>query len=285
LAIRFRSPSICGCTNVTANSGERTGSSGYRPQSCFHSWVRSASSPPKTPEDGGASVRHVSRLTEPADHLYADSRDVRRSAAGCRRRCGHRPTCPPRPKRIIGPGSALAHQATTRIFRSIGPFAVTTFTCKMHCGGASDLRWTGRPAAISASPSISDCTPAIRSAAARAPSPCSRPARYALLDRLRRDKRDHSHQRGVETRVGSALSLGPRSPDWLKMKNPAFAAVKREAEEDWGRRLVASARSPAFQTSDGKSHDRHIERDHFSCAGTPVRLGSFPHRASFVSNR
>ena len=26
-----------------------------------------------------------------------------------------------------------------------------------------------------------------------------------------------------------------RSPDWLKMKNPAFAAVKREAEEDWGR--------------------------------------------------
>jgi hypothetical protein len=25
-----------------------------------------------------------------------------------------------------------------------------------------------------------------------------------------------------------------RSPDWLKMKNPACAAVKREAEEDWG---------------------------------------------------
>ena len=24
-----------------------------------------------------------------------------------------------------------------------------------------------------------------------------------------------------------------RSPDWLKMKNPACAAVKREAEEDW----------------------------------------------------
>jgi bifunctional non-homologous end joining protein LigD len=33
---------------------------------------------------------------------------------------------------------------------------------------------------------------------------------------------------------GLALSLG-RSPDWLKMKNPACAAVKREAEEDWGR--------------------------------------------------
>jgi len=25
-----------------------------------------------------------------------------------------------------------------------------------------------------------------------------------------------------------------RSPDWLKMKNPS-SAVKREAEEDWGR--------------------------------------------------
>jgi hypothetical protein len=26
-----------------------------------------------------------------------------------------------------------------------------------------------------------------------------------------------------------------RSSDWLKSKNPACAAVKREAEEDWGR--------------------------------------------------
>jgi bifunctional non-homologous end joining protein LigD len=26
-----------------------------------------------------------------------------------------------------------------------------------------------------------------------------------------------------------------RSPHWLKMKNPAAPAVKREAEEDWGR--------------------------------------------------
>jgi len=25
------------------------------------------------------------------------------------------------------------------------------------------------------------------------------------------------------------------SPDWLKVKNPAAPAVKREAEEDWGR--------------------------------------------------
>jgi len=26
-----------------------------------------------------------------------------------------------------------------------------------------------------------------------------------------------------------------RSPDWLKMKNADTPAVKREAEEDWGR--------------------------------------------------
>ena len=26
-----------------------------------------------------------------------------------------------------------------------------------------------------------------------------------------------------------------RSPDWLEMKNPACEAVRREAEEDWGR--------------------------------------------------
>ena len=26
-----------------------------------------------------------------------------------------------------------------------------------------------------------------------------------------------------------------RSPDWLKSKNPNAPAVKREAEEDWGR--------------------------------------------------
>jgi hypothetical protein len=31
------------------------------------------------------------------------------------------------------------------------------------------------------------------------------------------------------------LSRSGRSSDWLKMKNPACEAVKREAEEDWGR--------------------------------------------------
>jgi bifunctional non-homologous end joining protein LigD len=39
----------------------------------------------------------------------------------------------------------------------------------------------------------------------------------------------------VSKRKGSPYRSG-RSPDWLKMKNPAAPAVKREAEEDWGRR-------------------------------------------------
>jgi bifunctional non-homologous end joining protein LigD len=39
----------------------------------------------------------------------------------------------------------------------------------------------------------------------------------------------------VSKRLGSHYVSG-RSPDWLKMKNPAAPAVKREAEEDWGRK-------------------------------------------------
>jgi ATP-dependent DNA ligase len=38
----------------------------------------------------------------------------------------------------------------------------------------------------------------------------------------------------VSKRKDSAYRSG-RSPDWLKMKNPTAPAVKREAEEDWGR--------------------------------------------------
>jgi len=37
----------------------------------------------------------------------------------------------------------------------------------------------------------------------------------------------------VSKRKDSTYRSG-RSPDWLKMKNPAAPAVKREAEEDWG---------------------------------------------------
>ena len=37
----------------------------------------------------------------------------------------------------------------------------------------------------------------------------------------------------VSKRKGSPYRSG-RSPDWLKMKNPACEAVRWEAEEDWG---------------------------------------------------
>ena len=37
----------------------------------------------------------------------------------------------------------------------------------------------------------------------------------------------------VSKRLGSPYRSG-RSPGYLKMKNPAAPAVKREAEEDWG---------------------------------------------------
>ena len=39
----------------------------------------------------------------------------------------------------------------------------------------------------------------------------------------------------VSKRKASRYRSG-RSPDWLKSKNPACEAVRREAEEDWGRR-------------------------------------------------
>jgi ATP-dependent DNA ligase len=48
----------------------------------------------------------------------------------------------------------------------------------------------------------------------------------------------HACQMGLEgivsNRKDSPYRSG-RSPDCLKMKNPACEAVRREAEEDWGR--------------------------------------------------
>jgi hypothetical protein len=40
---------------------------------------------------------------------------------------------------------------------------------------------------------------------------------------------------GVVSKRKDSLYRSGRSPDWLKMKNPACEAVKREAEEDWGK--------------------------------------------------
>jgi bifunctional non-homologous end joining protein LigD len=39
----------------------------------------------------------------------------------------------------------------------------------------------------------------------------------------------------VSKRLGSSYRSG-RAPHWIKVKNPAAPAVKREAEEDWGGR-------------------------------------------------
>jgi bifunctional non-homologous end joining protein LigD len=40
---------------------------------------------------------------------------------------------------------------------------------------------------------------------------------------------------GIVSKRKDSAYRSERSPDWLKMKNPAAPAVKREAEEDWGR--------------------------------------------------
>jgi ATP-dependent DNA ligase len=48
----------------------------------------------------------------------------------------------------------------------------------------------------------------------------------------------HACKMGLEGIVSKLKDLSHRagrSPDWLKMKNPACEAVKREAEENWGK--------------------------------------------------
>jgi ATP-dependent DNA ligase len=59
-------------------------------------------------------------------------------------------------------------------------------------------------------------------------------------NRTRRDgdRASHACKLGpegiVSKRLGSPYRSG-RSRHWIKSKNPAAPAVKREAEEDWGR--------------------------------------------------
>ena len=55
----------------------------------------------------------------------------------------------------------------------------------------------------------------------------------------------------VSKRVGSPYRSG-RVNDWVKVKNPAAPAVKREAEEDWGsKRKGASTALRILQRADG----------------------------------
>jgi ATP-dependent DNA ligase len=59
-----------------------------------------------------------------------------------------------------------------------------------------------------------------------------------LLKRTRLWEEDHACKLGLEgivsKRQDSRYCSG-RSPHWIKSENPACAAVKREAEEDWRR--------------------------------------------------
>src|SRR5712672_999909 len=41
---------------------------------------------------------------------------------------------------------------------------------------------------------------------------------------------------GIVSKRKDSMYRSGRSPDWLKFKNPAAPAVKREADEDWGRK-------------------------------------------------
>ena len=61
----------------------------------------------------------------------------------------------------------------------------------------------------------------------------------------------------VSKRLGSAYRSG-RVDHWLKIKNPAAPAVKREAEEDWGDRRG---------TRGGSRHRRHPLRHDLTEAG------------------
>ena len=40
---------------------------------------------------------------------------------------------------------------------------------------------------------------------------------------------------GIVSKRKDSMYCSGRSPDWLKMKSRAAPAVKREAEEDWGK--------------------------------------------------
>ena len=45
----------------------------------------------------------------------------------------------------------------------------------------------------------------------------------------------HAGMEGIVSKRKASPYRSGRSPDWLKSKNPACEAVRREAEEDWGR--------------------------------------------------
>src|ERR1700719_21565 len=83
---------------------------------------------------------------------------------------------------------------------------------------------------------------AIRSSCARQHSPAfSRERRWACGWHLEADGPDVFHHacklglEGIVSKRKDSRYKSGRSPDWIKSKNPNAPAVRREAEEDWGR--------------------------------------------------
>ena len=61
------------------------------------------------------------------------------------------------------------------------------------------------------------------------------PNSVVKAERLEDRERDRRRVQVGATITECSRCRSDRSPDWLKFKNPAAPAVKREAEEDWGR--------------------------------------------------
>jgi bifunctional non-homologous end joining protein LigD len=87
----------------------------------------------------------------------------------------------------------------------------------------------------------------------------------------------------VSKRLGSTYRPGPRKcSDWIKVKNPAAPAVRREAEEDWGKRVIRFKRpdglinipSPCAPTKLDETHPKDRE-----CAGVRYKVPSQPDRS------
>jgi ATP-dependent DNA ligase len=55
---------------------------------------------------------------------------------------------------------------------------------------------------------------------------------------------------GIVSKRRDSFYPSGRSPDWIKSKNPNAPAVKREAEEDWGKRRSSVSR---FEETSPKS--------------------------------
>jgi hypothetical protein len=78
---------------------------------------------------------------------------------------------------------------------------------------------------------------------------------YEIIEKISATNRPAEAEKVLGTPSG-------RSPDWLKMKNPACKAVRREEEEDWSRRehprLSASGRDCGTDYPDLAANTGHI---------------------------